>query len=120
LGVEVEVDRVVPEVGVVVVLLFLGIARLVVELFGLEVEVEVDLVVVVFICGGQRRPTHGRHLVDPRPDGDLGEEDTLVHLLGVSLDPPPSVPLCALIKLTRREDKTMKARRGVSLIFSVQ
>jgi len=117
LGVEVEVDRVVPEVRVVVVLLFLGIARLVVELFGLEVEVEVDLVVVVFICGGQRRPTHGRHLVDPRPDGDLGDEEAL-HLLGVSLDPPPSVPLCAFIKLTRREDKTIKARRGVSLIFS--
>jgi len=113
LGVEVEVDRVVPEVRVVVVLLFLGIARLVVELFGLEVEVEVDLVVVVFICGGQRRPTHGRHLVDSRPDGDLGDEEAL-HLLG----PPPSVPLCAFIKLTRREDKTIKARRGVSLIFS--
>lgn len=96
----------------VVVLLFVGSPRL-------GVEVEVDLVVVV-TCGGQRRPTHGLHLVDPRPDGDLGEEETLVHLLGVSLDPPPSVPLCALIKLTRREDKTMKARRGVSLIFSVQ
>ena len=65
------------------------------ELF--EVEVEVGL------------PTFCRHLVEPREEGPL-------HFFKVFLD----LEVPALIKLTRRQEPSMRARSSVSLILSVK
>ena len=89
------------------------------KLFEVVVEVALEVVRVVGF-------TFGRHLVDPLPPDDEGLDEEDLDEEGLDEGPRQFLEVFldaerwALAKLRRRQERIMRAKIGVSLIFSVE